>query len=50
MATNCTSEDLRPPRRPKKPREEALAWAASALRSESLLRALRPDDEETDSR
>jgi hypothetical protein len=38
MATNCTSEDLRPQRRPG---NEALAWAAAALRSERLFGSLR---------
>ena len=38
MATNCTSEDLRPQRRPG---TEALAWAAAALRSERLFGSLR---------
>jgi hypothetical protein len=41
MATNCTSENLRP--RPR-PCDEALAWVSSALRSEKLIRALESED------
>ena len=51
MATNCTSEDVGAPRHPRRPADEALAWAATAFRSERLLRALhdrRPADDAAD--
>jgi hypothetical protein len=43
MATNCTAEDMRPTRR-----DEALAWVASAFRSERFLTALHDDEDESE--